>query len=695
MMKEETIDRLRNIGLVGHGGTGKTTLNEAILFVAKGISRMGSVDDGTTVSDYSEDEKNRKISISLAISHLEWDGHKLNFIDMPGYTDFVGEVEAGLNVSDLALIVINGVSGIEVGTDTAWRNSSRLELPRGFFVNRMDKEHADFDKVVGQIQEAYGARAVPVTMAWGAGLTFKGVVDLISMKAYTHDKSGAAKEVPLPDDAKSNAESYREKIVEAAAEADDALLEKFFEAGELTPDELRDGLKKGIASAKIYPIFAGAASETAGIQAFLDFAVNFFPAPDYKGEKKGFLAAGENPATRKISPNESTSLYVFKTISEPHVGELSFFKVYSGKITTGDDLLNVNINSSERIGQIFAMKGKDRKEVGTTTAGDIGALVKLKSTHTGHTLADKKAPIWYKPAPIPNPVIRMAIKAKAKGDEEKIATGLARLREVDPSFKLEVDSEIKQTIVSGQGELHLAIITDRLKTNFGVEVELEKPKIPYRESIKSKAEAQGKYKKQTGGRGQYGDCWLRLEPLPRSTGFEFVDEVVGGVIPGKFIPSVEKGVTEALENGPLSGNRVVDLRVSVYYGSYHDVDSSDMAFKIAGSMGFKNAFAKADAYLLEPIYNIEVMIPEEYMGDVMGDISSRRGRIMGMERDGNMQKIKAQVPLAELYKYSTSLRSLTQGRGYHTMDFSHYEEVPREIAGKVIEEVKKEKEEEK
>ncbi|HBC45915.1 MAG TPA: elongation factor G, partial [candidate division Zixibacteria bacterium] len=346
-------------------------------------------------------------------------------------------------------------------------------------------------------------------------------------------------------------------------------------------------------------------------------------------------------------------------------------------------------------GQIFAMKGKERKEVGVTTAGDIGALVKLKSTHTGHTLAEKKAPIWYKPAPIPNPVIRMAINAKAKGDEEKIATGLARLREVDPSFKLEVDPEIKQTIVSGQGELHLAIITDRLKSNFGVEVELEKPKIPYRESIKSKAEAQGKYKKQTGGRGQYGDCWLRLEPLPRSAGFEFVDEVVGGVIPGKFIPSVEKGVTEALENGPLSGNRVVDIRVSVYYGSYHDVDSSDMAFKIAGSMGFKNAFAKADAYLLEPIYIIEVMVPEEYMGDVMGDISSRRGRIMGMERDGNMQKIKAQVPLAELYKYSTTLRSLTQGRGYHTMDFSHYEEVPREIAGKVIEEVKKEKEEEK
>ncbi len=694
-MKEETIDKLRNIGLVGHGSAGKTSLNEAIMFVGKVVTRMGSVDDGTTISDYSDDEKSRKISISLALSHLDWHGYKFNIIDMPGYADFVGEVEAGLSVSDFALIVINGVSGIEVGTDTVWRTGQRLNLPRGFFVNRMDKEHADFDKVVNLIQENYGTRAVPVTMSWGGGPAFKGIIDIISMKAYSHDKVGNVKEEPIPAELKGAAESYREKLIEAAAEADDALLERFFEAGELTPEQLKEGLKKGIAAAKIFPIFAGAATETAGVPAFLDFAVDFLPAPDYKGEIGGFLPGGENPISRKISADEPASLYVFKTISEPHVGELSFFKAYSGKIATGDDLLNVNNNSSERIGQIFAMNGKDRKEVGDTIAGDIGALVKLKNTHTGHTLADKKAPIYYKPAPIPNPVIRMAIKAKAKGDEEKIATGLARLREVDPSFKMEVDPDIKQTIVSGQGELHLNIITDRLKNNFGVDVELEKPRIPYRESVRTKAEAQGKYKKQTGGRGQYGDCWLRLEPLPRGGGFEFVDEIVGGVIPNKFIPSVEKGVTEALETGPLSGNRVVDVKVTVYYGSYHDVDSSDMAFKIAGSMGFKNCFAKADPYLLEPIYNIEVLVPEEYMGDVMGDISSRRGKIMGMERDGNMQKIKAQVPLAELYKYSTSLRSLTQGRGYHTMDFSHYEEVPREIAGKVIEEAKREKEEEK
>ena len=694
-MKEYSIDKLRNIGLVGHGGTGKTSLNEAILFVGQAIPRIGSVDDGSTISDYSDDEKTRKISISLAISNIEWHGHKINLIDMPGYADFIGEVEGGLSVADFVLITVNGVAGMEVGTDTSWRNASRLDIARGFFINRMDKEHANFAKTVSELQNAFGDRAVPVTMPWGAGPTFKGIINILTMKAYTHDKTGNAKEVAVPDDYKAEAQSYHDKLVEAAAESDDALLEKFFESGELTPDELMQGLAKGIAAVKIFPILAGAATETAGIPALLDFATDFLPAPDYKKEKEGFLPVSDNPVKRKISVSESPSLYAFKTVSEPHVGELSFFKVFSGRVKTGDDLLNVNTNNSERIGQIFLMNGKERKEVGTLTAGDIGALVKLKGTHTGHTLSDKKAPIYYKPAPVPNPVIRMAIKAKAKGDEEKIATGLARLHEVDPSFKVEVDSDLKQTIISGQGELHLDVIIDRLKRNFGVEVELEKPKIPYRETIRSKSEGQGKYKKQTGGRGQYGDCWLKLEPLHRGAGFEFVDAIVGGAIPGKFIPSVEKGVTEALDNGGLSGNRVVDIRVSVFDGSFHSVDSSDMAFKIAGSMGFKNCFQKADPYLLEPIYNIEVMVPEDYMGDVMGDISSRRGKIMGMDRDGHMQKIKAQVPLAELYKYSTSLRSLTQGRGYHTMDFSHYEEVPREIAAKVVEEAKKAKEEEK
>ncbi len=692
-MKEFPIEKIRNIALVGHGGSGKTTLMEAVLFASKVASRMGTVDDGTTTSDYTEDEISRKISIGLSLAHLEWKGAKINLIDTPGYADFCGVMYAGLSVSDFVLMVVNGVAGIEVGTDTAWRETSKSATPSGFFVNRMDKEHADFGKTVEQIRSNYGDRAVPVTLAWGAGPSFKGVVDILKMKAYTFEKSGEAKEQDIPDDLKAEAESYREKLVEAAAESDDALLEKFFDAGELSPDEITKGLAKGIAAAKIFPIFAGAVIDTAGASTFLDFAVNYLPAPDYLGEKIGFKPGTEEIIRKKISKDESTSLYVFKTISEPHVGELSFFKVYSGSISSGVDLQNVNTESAERIGQIFLMNGKERKETSSISAGDIGALVKLKNTQSGHTLCDKKAQINYEPAFVPAPVIRMAIHAKTKGDEDKIGSGLARLREEDPSFQVVVDSEIRQTIISGQGELHLDVTVDKLKRKFGVEVGLDKPKIPYRETIRKKIEIQGKYKKQSGGRGQFGDCHLKLEPMPRGNGFEFVNKVVGGVIPTKFIPSVEKGVKEAMENGGQSGSRVVDVRVTVFFGSYHSVDSSDMAFKVAGSMAFKDGFLKADPYILEPVFAVEILVPEEYMGDVMGDISSKRGKILGMDPEGHNQRIKAHVPLAELYKYSTTLRSFTQGRGIHTREFSHYEEVPREIAGKVIDEAKKAKEE--
>lgn len=693
-MKEFPLDKIRNITLVGHGGSGKTSLLEAILFSGKVTTRMGVVEDGTTTSDYTEDEISRKISIGLALAHLEWKGNKVNVIDTPGYADFCGEMYAGLSAGDFALIVVNAVTGPEVGTDLVWRETDKSSMPRGFFINRMDKEHADFDKTVERINEIYSNKAVPVTVAWEAGPGFKGIIDILKMKAYSFDKSGEGKEAEIPGELKAQADGYHEKLVEAAAEADDALLEKFFEAGELSPDEIKQGLAKGIADGKIFPVFAGVATLGAGVSAFLDFAVSYLPAPDYMGDKIGFKPGTEEIIHRKISADEPTSLYVFKTISEPHVGELSFFRVYSGKISNGDDLENVNAGDSERIGQIFLMNGKERKEVGTVSAGDIGALVKLKNTHSGHTLCEKKSPIYYEPAQVPAPVIQMAIEAKAKGDEEKIANGLSRLREEDPTFKVVVDPEIKQTIISGQGELHLDVTIDRLKRKFGVEVELDKPKIPYRETIRKKVEIQGKYKKQTGGRGQFGDCHLRLEPLPRGSGFEFGNEVVGGVIPTKFIPSVEKGVREAMESGGQSGCRVVDFKATVYFGSYHSVDSSDMAFKVAASMAFKDGFLKADPYVLEPIYTVDILVPEEFMGDVMGDISSKRGKILGMDRDGHNQKIKAHVPLAELYKYSTTLRSLTQGRGIHTMEFSHYEEVPREVAEKIIEEAKKAKEDE-
>jgi elongation factor G len=689
MMKDYTIDKIRNVGVVGHGGTGKTSLVEAMLFTSKVTKRLGNIDDGNTVSDYSADEIERKISISSALAHIDWKGYKINIIDTPGYTDFYGDVVGGLSIADVALIVVNGITGIEVGTDMVWRTASAYDIPRAFFVNRMDKEHADFGKCVEAIQENFSNHAIPLTMSWGDGLSFKGVIDLIKMKAFICEKDGSVKSQEIPTDLKDTAEKWREKLVEAAAESDEELMNKFFDQGTLSEKEIITGLEKGIADRSVYPIFSGSATTLAGVSTLLGYISTLMPAPDYKGEVKG--SHGDTEITRKISPEGETSAFVFKTVSEPHVGELFFFKVYSGKVQVGDDLLNTNNNATERIGQIYILNGKERKEIGVVYAGDIGALVKLKSTHTGDTLADKKAPLKFEPIDFPKPVIRMALKAKAKGDEEKIANGLAKLREEDPTIQMIVDNDIKQTILAGQGELHLEVVTDRLKRKYGVEVELVKPKVPYRSTIRKKVEVQGKYKRQSGGRGQYGDCWLRLEPLTRGEDFDFVNAIVGGVIPSKYLPAVKKGILEARQESGLAGTKVVDFKVTCYDGSHHSVDSSDLAFKIAASMGFKDGFSKSDPYLLEPIYNIEILVPEEFMGDVMGDISSRRGKIMGMNPDGKMQRIKAQVPLAELYKYSTSLRSLTQGRGTHSREFSHYEEVPREIAGKVIEEVEREK----
>ncbi len=691
-MKDYTIDKIRNIGVVGHGGTGKTSLVEAMLFISKVTKRLGNIDDGNTVSDYAADEIERKISISSALAHTVWKGCKINIIDTPGYTDFFGDVVGGLSVADVALIVVNGVTGVEVGTDMVWRMALNYDIPRAFFVNRMDKEHADFSKCVEAIRENFSNHAVPLMMSWGDGLAFKGVIDLVKMKAFICEKDGSVKSQEVPTELKDTAEDWREKLVEAAAESDEELMNKFFDQGTLSEKEITAGLAKGIADRSIYPIFCGSAKTLAGVFNLLDYISTLMPAPDYKGEIKGFH--GDKEVTRKISPENETSAFVFKTISEPHVGELFFFKVYSGKVQVGDDLINTNKNTAERIGQIYVLNGKERKEIGVVYAGDIGALVKLKSTHTGDTLADKKAPLKFKPIDFPKPVIRMALKTKTKGDEEKVASGLAKLREEDPTIQMIVDNDIKQTILSGQGELHLEVVVDRLKRKFGVEVELVKPKVPYRSTIRKKVEVQGKYKRQSGGRGQYGDCWLRLEPLPRGKDFDFVNAIVGGVIPSKYLPAVKKGILEARQGSGLAGTKVVDFKVTCYDGSHHSVDSSDLAFKIAASMGFKDGFNKADPYLIEPIYNVEVLVPEEFMGDVMGDISARRGKIMGMSPDGKLKRIKAQVPLAELYKYSTSLRSLTQGRGTHSREFSHYEEVPREIANKVIEEVEREKAEE-
>ncbi len=687
-MKEYSVDKIRNIGVAGHGTTGKTSLVEAMLYAGKVISRLGSIDAGNTVTDYTEDEIERKISINTALGHVDIKGTKINIIDMPGYADFYGEVMGGLRAADTAVIVVNGVTGVEVGTEGVWRTTNQYDMPRSFFVNRMDKENANYLSCVNAIQENFSNHAMPFVLSWGDGLEFKGIIDLVSMKAMKFGKDGKAESEDIPADMKDAAQEWHDKLVEAAAESDEELMEKFFDAGELTDDELTAGLRKGIADRSISPIFCGSATLVAGVTNFLDSVVRFYPAPDYKGEVTALL--GDKEVTTKVSVDEKPSLFIFKTISEQHVGELSFFKVISGKISTGDDVMNTRKRDSERIGTIYFLNGKERTEGGSIVAGDIGALVKLKATRTCDTLATKGSEIQYPPIEFPSPSIQLAVNAKAKGDEDKIASGLNKLSEEDPTIKVILDGELHQTLLEGQGELHLDVITGRLKKRFGVEVELGKPRIPYQSSIRKKVEVQGKFKRQSGGRGQYGDCWLRMEPLPRGGDFEFVDAIVGGVIPGKFVPAVEKGIIEARQEGGLAKTKVIDFKVTCYDGSYHSVDSSDMAFKIAGSMGFKSAYEQSDPYLLEPIFNVTIRVPEEYMGDVMGDVSSRRGRIMGMDPDGKSQIIRAQIPQAEMYKYSTSLRSLTQGRGTHNREFSHYEEVPREIAEKVVAEIERE-----
>jgi len=690
-VKEFAAENIRNIGLFGHGGVGKTSLAEAIVYSAGMTNRMGKTDDGTTVSDYTEEEIQRQLSISAALLHAEWKQRKINIIDTPGYADFVGEVCGALRVVDLAVILLAAPSGIEVGTVQVRDMVNAQNLPRAFFVNKMDKEHASYQKCLDQLKENFTDRAIPVFWPIGEGSDFSGIVDLVKMKGFKFDAKGKASETEIPAGIKDAVDFAANKLMEAAAEADDTLLEKFFDAGKLSEDEIKLGLRQGIIDGKIFPVFAGSSTQNIGITSFMDFAGDYFPSP--LNRSVVIAKKPDSDETVECPPSEAAPVtaFVFKTVSEPHVGELSFFRVFSGKLTTGMELFNSSRGEAERITQMFVMNGKNRGEIGMLGTGDIGGVVKLKNTHTGDTICEKKSPLVFDAIAFPDPIFEMAVRAKAKGDEEKVVTGLARQHEEDPTFSHKVFADLRQTILYGQGEMHFDVAVSKLKKRFGVEVEFEKPRIPYRETIVGKAEVQAKYKKQTGGRGQYGDVYIRLKPRKRGDGFEFINAIVGGVIPSKFIPSVEKGIVESMVEGALSGNPVVDVSVELYYGSYHNVDSSDMAFKVAGSMAFKDAFMKSNPILLEPVYQVEVKVPDDYTGDVMGDLSSKRGKIQGMEPQGKWQVIKAHVPLAELYKYSVTLRSITQGRGLHKQKFSHYEEVPREISAKVIEEAKKQK----
>ncbi len=694
-MKEYDSKHLRNVALVGHGGSGKTSLVTALSFASGSSSRLGSVDDGNSLTDFTPDEIERKISINLSLGYAEWKGIKINLLDTPGYLDFIGEVKSALRVADAALVVVHANAGIEVGTDIVWEDAVKLGIPRLFYISMMDKEHADFNKVYSQIKDRYGIKAIALELPIGMGEEFRGLVNVLDEKAYIF-KGGTSKgeytEESVPEEMAGEVAKAKEALIELAAESDDSLIEKYLEEGDLTKEEVINGLVTLVKNGELYPVFCGSATNTFGVRNLLDGLIGLVPDPTHRGQIKGMNKKGDDVEVMADDTSPFSAL-IFKTTTEPHVGELSYFRIFSGKVSSGDDVVNSRNDKSERLNHLSVIQGKDRSEVSVLHTGDVGVVAKLKESHTNDSLVSKGNSIILDKIVFPSPAISVAVEPKAKGDEEKIATGLARLHEEDPTFVSGYNAEIKQTLISGMGELHLDVVLERLKRKFGVEAIMKKPEIPYHETIRTKAEGQGKYKKQTGGRGQYGDTWIRIEPLPRGSGFEFVNAIKGGAIPGKYIPSVEKGIVEAAEKGVMAGYKLVDFRATLYDGSFHNVDSSDMAFKIAGSMAFSKVAQAAKPYILEPILNVEVVIPDDFLGDVMGDLNSRRGKIMGVNPKGHLKEIKVQVPQAEMYKYSTSLRSLTQGRGTHSREFSHYDEVPSDITQKIIAESEAKKKE--
>lgn len=683
-MKEHAPEAIRNVSLIGHGSSGKTSLAEAMLVAMKAVDRMGSIEEGTTQSDYLKEEIDRRSSIGASLLTAEYGKLKFNLLDTPGFSDFLGEVKGALRVSDLALTVVHGASGIEVITEQVWEFAEEGGVPRAFFLNQLDKENVQFDAIVEEIQQNWPNSAV-VQYPVNPGVGFNQIIDLLSMRLLTFTE-GNVRAGDIPPELQGKADELRNTLIERAAEADDELLEKFFDAGELTQEELEQGLRKGIVEGNIFPVLCGAAVPQVGISSLLDFLATFAPSPADRPAETGRDSKTGEEVEIACDPTAPVSLLVFKTATEAHVGETSYFRLYSGTLRAGEEVMNTSEGGMEKINQIFWALGHQRTPVDHLVAGDIGILVKLRNTHTGDTLADPGRAMLLTPPKFPEPIIRAAVVAKNQGEEDKIASGLQTLQNADPTFSVTYDSELQQTIVNGLGDAHLAVIINRLKERFGVEAELIEPKIPYRETIRSKAEAEGKHKKQSGGRGQFGIAWIRLEPLPRGSGYEFVDEIVGGVIPRQFIPAVDKGIRDAMSKGVIAGYPVVDVRATVFDGKYHPVDSDEFSFKMAGSIGFRESFRKCKTVILEPIYDVEVKVPQENMGDVMGDISSRRGKVASMDSEGRWQVIKAKVPLAELYKYANTLRSLTSGRGAYRRKFSHYEEVPGDIQQKLIEE---------
>jgi len=694
-MKKYTSENIRNVALISHGGAGKTSLTEALLFTSGAINRLGKIEAGNTTTDFDPDEIKKQVTINVGLAPLEWDGIKVNLLDTPGYFDFIGDVLGALRVADSAVVVVCAVSGVEVGTEKVWGYANDFNLPRLVVINKLDRENADYEGTLNQLRDHFGYSVAPLQMPIGKEADFKGVVDLVSQRAVMFSDEGkSVKEEDIPADLKDQAEELREKLVEAVAETDDSLLEKYLEGEPLTDDEVKKGLRQGVLHNKIVPVLCSAGTSNYGIQTLLDLIKTYLPTPLDQGELKGHLPDSEEEIARKLSPDEPMSAFVYKTLADPYVGRINFFRVYSGTIQPDSQVYNSTRDINERFGQVFAMRGKNQVSMDEVVTGDIACVAKLQETVTGDTLCDRSAPIVFPKLNFPEPVISFAVEPKTKGDEEKVGSGLSRFLEEDPTFQLERRVETKQSVISGLGELHLDIIVNRLQEKFGVEVELSTPKVPYRETIKGQAKVEGKHKKQSGGRGQFGHVYIEMEPAETGEGLVFENKIFGGSVPRQYIPAVEKGVNEAMETGFVAGYPVQDVIVRLVDGSYHTVDSSEMAFKIAASQAFKKGMEQANAILLEPIMNLEVIVPEAYMGDIMGDLNSKRGKIQGMEPENGLQKIRAQVPMAEVFKYSIDLRSMTQGRGFFTMEFSHYEEVPYQVAEQIIAESKKEQEEE-
>jgi len=681
---------LRNVALIGHGGTGKTSLGEAFIYGSGKTDRLGKVDDGTSILDFEPEEQKRHISINSAVSFFDWNKHKINIVDTPGDANFVMDTRNCLRIVDSAIIVLDSVGGVEFQTEKVWDIVEELKLPRMIYVSKMDRERANYIATVESIKTKLGKKATLCFLPIGTEENFKGLIDLISLKALTFDDArGKYKKSDIPNELMDQVEEYREALVEDIAECDETLMEKYLEEGDLSEDDLKAGFRKGVISGDLIPATCGSALKNIGITPLMDMIVEYLPSPVDRGPVEGRKPGSEEIDKRSPDPSSPFSAMVFKTIADPYAGKLTLFRVFSGIANSDTVFYNPLKKVSEKFGNIFYLEGKTQRSAESLIPGDIAAVAKLKDTATGDTICNEKAQILFEQAPPVPGLMSFAIQPKSKGDEEKIATSLNRLIEEDPTLSIHRDDQTRELILTGMGQTHIEVTIEKMKRKFGVEVELHLPKVPYKETIKGKTQIQGKYKKQSGGRGQYGDTWLEIEPLPRGQGFEFADKIVGGVIPRQYIPAVEKGIVEAMAEGVIAGYPVVDVRVSLYDGSFHTVDSSEMAFKIAASMGFKKGVLLCQPTLLEPIVSIDIEISDEYMGDVIGDLNGRRGRVLGMDTKGSNQIVKGQVPLAEILNYAADLRSMTSGRGTFSFSPSHYEEVPAHIAEKIIVQAKK------